>query len=154
MAELKTKLSDPLLLSLQLFDGSASLPKRVYVELSNPAGVLLESRFEIPHVINGDFRDETRLMTTDAYLVAQYFVYENDGVTADEDYIINKDVFIRDITGELVEDLDAGTSTIEVTGTLTGEITDTNLSGEINDENILDGLVNEEYTITGEIKDE
>lgn len=154
MAEIKTKLSDPLLISLQLYDGSASLPKRVFVELSNPAGVLVEPKFEIPHVINGDFRDETRDMTTDDYLVAQYFVYESDGVTADEDYIINKDVFIRDITGELVEDLDAGSSSIEIIGLLEGEISDSELNGEINSDNTLEGLVNEEYTITGEIKDE
>ena len=144
---------DPLTINLQLYDGTASMPKRVFVDLTKPDGTFIESRFEIPHVVNGDFRDETRLMTSDYYLTAQYFVYESDGVTIDEDYVINKDIFMRDVTGEIVEGLSLDAS-VEVTGTLEGVIKETILDGDIFDETPLEGIVIEDNSITGEIQDE
>ena len=150
---IKIKPGDKLPIQLQLYDGSKSLPKRVFVELSKPDGTLTEARFEIPHVINGDFRDETRVMTTDMYLTAQYFVYENDGVTEDDDYIINKDIFMRDINGELIEDLETSAG-LEYVGTLEGEIAEDKLEGNVIEENLLDGIATEDYTVIGEIEDE
>jgi len=149
------KVGENLIITLQLYDGLASMPKRVFVDLSAPNGTLLFPRFEILHVINGDFRDDTHLMPDLSYVTAQYFVYEPDGTTLDEDYIINKDVFMKAtcelsstviegsaIVGEIQEDsgllgsIDgiALEGTILISESLSGTIDDSSLEGEIANE--------------------
>jgi len=151
---IETKLGGPLLIQLQLYDGILSMPKRVFVDLSIPNGTLVEPRFEIAHVINGDFRNETRTMPNVEYVTAQYFVYESDGVTPDEDYIINKDIFVKtacDLTSNIVLGGEIE-GEVEVESTLSGELDQTELDGTIETESLLEGEI-DETTLEGEIDD-
>jgi len=151
---IETKIGDPLMIQLQLYDGLASMPKRVFVDLSVPNGTLIEPRFEIAHVIGGDFRNEVRVMPNEDYVTAQYFVYENDGVTLDEDYIINKDIFVKttcDLTSSIVLGGEIS-GEVELESTLSGEVDLTELDGTIETESELVGTI-DETTLEGVIDD-
>lgn len=137
------KQGENLPLQLQLDDGDFSLPKRVFVRLSYPNGTLVEPLFEISHITGGDFRDDTRVMPSNDYLVAQYYVYENDGVTLDEDYIITKDIFVQSIT----------TVTIENNQEISGEFGFDSIIGEFDSDKIA-GTIYTENEITGVVIDE
>lgn len=137
------KVGENLIITLQLYDGLASMPKRVFVDLSAPNGTLLFPRFEILHVINGDFRDTTHVMPDLNYVTAQYFVYEPNGITLDDDYIINKDVFMKeDVEGVVTNNQP-----------ISGIISSNSLSGEL-DSLQIDGTLDNELEIVGEVLDE
>ena len=160
MSELLRKEGDILYLNLQLYDGLTNMPKRVYVDLSDASGTLLEPRFEIFHVVNGDFRENTKVMPDEPTITAQYFVYENDGVTPDLTYTIPKDVYLKDLNGEVIhENLDAKVSSISAGGNnnnaleVSGEILEIEaISGTI-EEIEVSGNIEEMEAISGEVKD-
>lgn len=142
IGSIETKVGSSLLLNAQLYDGSDSMPKKIFVQLTYPSGTLLEPLFEIPHVIDGDFRDESRSMPDFEYVTAQYFVYENDGVTLDRTYAVTKDIFVRSIE-----------STLVVNQPITGEVSSSSIEGEVNSEEII-GTIISENQITGVVLDE
>lgn len=145
-------LGDPMNLALQLFDGNSA--KRVFVDLKKVDGSLLTPRFEILHSGNGLYRESTKVMPVDERINAIYYVYNLDGVTLDTDYTIAMDIYMRDLTGEIVEDnLDKKISAItfqttQITGDLDnsdidGEIDTSDLSGTVENSTILEGVVYE-----------
>jgi len=156
MSELR-KEGDIYYLNLQLYDGVISMPKRVFVELTDASGTLLEPRFEIPHIVNGDFRENTKVMPNESIVSAQYFVYENDGTTPDITYTIPKDIYLKDLNGEVIhENLDAKVSSIggsKNTIEVSGEILEIeSISGTI-EESEVSGSIEEIEAISGEVKD-
>lgn len=152
---MKLKLGDIIYLSLQLFDGIASMPKRVFVELRDVSGVLIEPLFEILHVDGGEFRNSARTMPSDEFVTASYFVYNNDGTTLDNQFAAGKDIFMRDFTGEIVaSNLDAKVSSA-FAASLIGEIEDSVLlSGELPTEEILTASLLDIEILEGTIEEE
>lgn len=148
-----TKKANSLLIQSQLDDGATD--RRVFVILSNPDGSLAEPRFEIPHVINGDYRDETRVMPSDkSYLTAQYFVYQPNAIDLDDSYTLEKDIFVRDLTGEIIDEGGIGGASVTVVnGIINGEITDDNIEGLILDNEEISGIIESDLTILGEINE-
>lgn len=106
------KLNEKLFLSLQLSDGTASLPKRVFVDVRDSLGVLLHTGVELTSVGGGEFKEDTLLMPNQAVITAHYSVFESDGVTPDLTYSIGKDVYMRDFSAELIDSSISGGITI------------------------------------------
>ena len=154
------KLNELLYLNLQLFDGEASLPKRVFVQLRDTTGTLTKPQFEIFHVGGGEFRETvaTEAMPNIEMLSASYFVYENDGVTLDTTYAVGKDVYMRDFSAEIIDvNLDAKVSSVgggsgaSIAGIdLQAELEETTLSADISVEDTLEGEIVEE-SLKGEL---
>jgi len=153
MNVLKIMNNQTLPIQLQLFDGSEYMPLRVFVDLTDPSGVLLYPRFEISHMKDGDFRHDSKTMPEEDYVVAQYFVYANDGVTRELAYEAEKDIFLRDIIGELINGGQLEVSVQKVIGALTGNIINTQIDGTVTDET-MSGTVSEDNIIIGVIENE
>lgn len=151
---MKLRPGDKIYLNLLLWDGVISLPKRVFVELRDQAGALIEPLFEIASVGGGEFRNSTRIMPNDSFVTASYFVYNNDGTTLDATYAAAKDTYMRDFTGEIITtNLDgkvSGAGNISLTGEINTEI----LTGDIPVEKILEASLVVEETIEGTIEEE
>ena len=152
------KVGDTLVLEAVLFDREASLPKRVFVDIRNTDNTLREPRFEIFHTAEGRFLDITRTMPDVVEFAAFYYVYEADGTTQDNSYGVGEDVFLKDVTGTIVEtNLDAKVSSVSggssgqdnIEGSvnegenLIGTMEDSDIEGEISEGNILAGELNE-----------
>lgn len=147
------KLSEKLFLNLQLFDGEASLPKRVFVNLKDGSNNIIAAPFEIFHVSGGEFRENTEVMPNVDTVHAQYFVYEADGVTLDPAYSVGKDVYMRDFSAEIVDlNLDAKVSSIS--GGASSGISAATIEGDLIEDDILEFEISEESTIDGEIPEE
>lgn len=125
------KLNEKLYLNLQLSDGTASMPKRVFVNLYTGDGTLAASNIELSHVGGGEFKEDTVTMPDVENLTAQYVVYESDGVTVDLAYNVGKDIFMRDYSAELVDSTLTGSITKYVTATIEGELNSGELQGDI-----------------------
>ena len=160
---IQRKLNEKLFLNLQLFDGEASLPKRVFVNLRDGNNNIIAAPFEIFHVSGGEFRENTEVMPNVDTVHAQYFVYEADGVTLDSAYSVGKDVYMRDFSAEIIDtNLDAKVSSISGGGSgniaaaiIEGEISeDETLESHLLGDESLEGSLPEEETIVGEIEEE
>ncbi len=85
-------------LNHQLSDGEISLPKVIRCYLRDQFGILLsgyESGLLLTHVGKGLFKNtETVMPAGTDEVTAQYIVYESDGTTPDETYLIDADIFV------------------------------------------------------------
>lgn len=139
---MRRKLGDILYLNLQLYDGEARFPLRVFVTLRDDLGNIFEPPFEIFHVGGGMFRDNTKTMPATPFLTAIYTVFEVDGITPNEKYLIAEDVYVRDLEGEIIFTLPiqiANVSSIE----LEASISDEQLEAEIEKEETISIELNE-----------
>lgn len=152
---MKLKLGDKLNLNLQLWDGDRNGGDvRVFCQLRDKDGASIEPEFEVLHVADGFYTENTRTMPAEEVVNAIFFVKKADGVTLDRRYSVAKDVYVRDIEGEIIVDtLDAKISStykadLEATiiegEVLSGSVEEiTVLSGEITEVQILEGEINE-----------
>lgn len=153
MAELR-KLGDKLNLNLQLYDGTASLPRRVFCNLVRMDGTLVTPQFELTHVGEGEFTETTKVMTSDSILLAHYYVKLTDGVTLDTNYTVSKDVYVRDVNGEIIAGGMSSTSVTVLSGMVEGEVLSTEtIEGTLIDD-IVEGNIIEGSVIEGVITDE
>jgi hypothetical protein len=84
---------EPIYLSLQLSDGDESLPKKVFAKVRDESKSTI-ANLELTHIGDGLFvKDDFEFPVNTDYLTAQYFVYEDDGVTKDDQYLISYDYF-------------------------------------------------------------
>jgi len=87
-------------------------------------------------------------------ILVTYYIRKSNGTSVETKYNPHylTEVFLRDLTGELINDnLDAKVSTAKVTeisGTLSS---DSGLSGSLSEDTILLGAIEEDTIITGEI---
>lgn len=146
------KYNEKLYLNLQLFDGAASLPKRVFVDLRDEVGSLIKPRFEIAHVGEGEFRESSELMPNVDMVSASYFVYENDGVTLDLSYAVGKDVYMRDYSAEIIDtNLDVKVSTVSGGGSVSN-IAGLELLAEVKENDIMETSVSESEDLVATIE--
>lgn len=143
------KYGDKLYLSCQLHDRNTT--RRVFVDLRKTDGSLVTARFEIPHVAFGVFKEATKTMPAEDSITAHYIVFEADGVTYSTSYTTEQEVYMRDLTGEIVDlNLDRSISSIvdtNLAGTIASneidaEITSVSISGSLNTlelEGVIDG---------------
>jgi hypothetical protein len=90
---------EPIYLSLQLSDGDESLPKKVFAKLRDESKATIAT-LELTHIGDGLFvKDDFEFPVNTDYLTAQYFVYENDGITKDDQYLISYDYFPLTLDG-------------------------------------------------------
>lgn len=89
-----TELGKEVRLNLQLTDGEENLPKVVKAVLKDHLGNTLPNMpLILTHVGGGLFKNFSELMPNVPEMTAQYFVYEDDGVTLSDEYDIPIDVF-------------------------------------------------------------
>lgn len=101
-------------LSLQLRNGDADMPLRVFVDLIDQDGVQLEPTFEIPHIDGGQFVNTTKIMPNIETLYARFKVRENDGSTVPDGHDDPVDRYDRDDAGQrVVQFLDQPVSALE-----------------------------------------
>lgn len=86
-------LGKPVRLNLQLDDGEESLPLIVKAVISDEFGNILANDIQLAHVGQGLFKDASFIMPDVPELIAQYFIYEADGVTLNSDYSIGVEAF-------------------------------------------------------------
>jgi len=146
------KLGDNLELNLQLWDGSDSQPKRVFVDLKKIDGVLTKPRFEILHKGDGLYAENVESMPADSVILASFIVFESDGATRSTIHAVGQEIYVRDITGEIVSaNLDVAVSSVDrakadLSGTIevavtTGTIEKQEILGTIEENNIITGVV-------------
>lgn len=108
------KLGDLLEVNLQLWDGAASQPKRVFVDLKRIDGTLLTPRFEILHKGDGLYAEEIKTMPIDNIILASLLVFESDGVTLSTTHTIGQETYMRDLIGEIISaNLDIPVSSLD-----------------------------------------
>lgn len=138
---------EKLFLSLQLYDGADSLPKRVFARVLNELGVELETNVELTHVGGGEFKENVLVMPAIDVLTVHYTVYESDGVTEAPQYQVAKDVYLRDLAGEIIVDRFSGTIASFV---LEADIESASLAGDIPEPEMLTADISTE-SLEGEI---
>jgi len=100
---------------IQLGDGGDGGTTRVFVEYQQPDTTVLTAEFELPHLGDGVYREDTTLMPDEDILVVQYYIRRSNGTSPSNKYDPNylTEVFLKDVTGQLVEDnLDKKISTL------------------------------------------
>lgn len=142
------RVGEKLYLTLQLADRATT--KRVFVELMDDTDTIVVSLFEILHVTNGIYRESTQVMPGTEMLRAFYYVYESDGVTLDTGYTTAEEVYVR-LEPVIVSESIVGT--IEE-ASISGSILEASLSATIDAEDILNGSINQEQELIGEICNE
>lgn len=158
------KLGDSLGLEVQLGDGAANVAStRVFAILRELDGTNIGTEFELVHVGDGKYTDETRVMPDFSKLTVTYFIRRVDGTSPSIFYVPNvlSEQFVKDVTGQIVEDnLDAQVSSISSGGSsnlnfdLEGTVQpDVYLVGELDTLDI-EGTINEDDIIEGEIPNE
>lgn len=156
----KYQFNDTLLLSIQLGDRAANVATtRVFCELRNPSGVVIEPLFEMSHISDGLYIDVSKTMPGLSEITAHYYINEIDGVTPSNKYDPNvyMEQIMRDFTGEIVEEnLDKKVSEVSVsTIEVIGEVNDDNeLSAQMPDDDILQGNLENDLILEGDILDE
>lgn len=150
----KVKLGEILGLEVQLGDGTSNIATtRVFADIRELDGTLIEAEFEMFHVGNGKYTDETKLMPAFDKITVTYYIRRADGTTPSNKYNPNylSEQFMRDIVAEIVEGgLSASASANEIVGTLDSSA---DVVGTIDDVEILT-VVTEEQTIIGVVTDE
>ena len=153
----RRKLGEQLKLSLQLGDGATQTASvRVFVELKDAGKVLLEPRFELTDDADGLYTDDdVKVMPTNSAIKATYFITDSGGTdltTLFAPAVVTEE-YLRDFTGELVEDgisgsTGSGQDNIEGVASadeaLIAEIAEESLIGELSDDTILEGEVRDE----------
>lgn len=135
---------DKLKLTLQLHDGAESLPKRVFCTLKDELFVDIEPVFEVAHVGNGVFQENTKLMTNIPTLFAYFRVTESDGTTDSEDHSEEHDRYERIVPLDLstVEIKPFALKGVVASGKIEGKISsDARLVGNIREENAIKGII-------------
>lgn len=129
------KLNDKLYLSLQLFNGPEGVSNKVFCELKDQLGVIVEPEFEIPHIANGFFSEGVKLMTSVEVIFAFFKVTESDGVTVSCEHTYSAQRYDRDFTGELVQSLRP------INATIIGEVSGGDISVNISDLEAIEGVI-------------
>lgn len=131
------KLNDKLYLSLQLYNGPDGSLNRVFVDLKDQDQNSIASDIELTHTSNGFFTESDELMPSVTALFAFFRVTEADGITISCDHAYHAQRYERDFTGELVQSLRP------IAATIIGEVSNSNIVGDIQGEVNIIGEVEE-----------
>jgi len=144
------KLGDTLNINLQLWDGAASQPKRVFVDLKSITGTLIGSRFEIFHKGDGLYAESTKTMPTNNIVLASLLVMESDGITLSSIHSISQEIYMRDLIGEIISaNLDIAVSSLNILRSdIFGTVETLDISGTIVNKEIV-GTIEPNIEITG-----
>lgn len=154
------KINTEMNLSLQLYDGEASLPKVVKCVLRDKLGAVLGSEVILSHVGDGEFKESSTLMPANDIVTAHFTVYNVDGITVDTKYSIAKDLYLRDYTAEIVAtNLDAKVSSVSgdsgygfIGIELEAELESIILDIELESEDTLDLTLEPSVSLSGELE--
>jgi hypothetical protein len=148
------KVGDALGLEVQLGDGDNRVAQtRVFADLRQLDGTLIGTEFELIHVGNGKYTDETRVMPDFEKISVSYYIRRADGTTPSNFFNPNflSEQFVKDVTGQLIEDnLSAFASSTSIEGAVDGDL---ELVGVVEDEDII-GIVDSDDSLTGVVNDE
>lgn len=121
MAEILVNIGQPIILNAQLSDADLSLPKIVKARIKAPDYSTV-NELTLAHVGSGLFVNDSFQMPEVPFLIAQYLVFETDGVTQDFNYSVGLNVFrnVEDIglggsgsVGKRADEIVAELSTLE-----------------------------------------
>lgn len=147
------KVGDSLGLEAQLGDGATNvLTTRIFAILRELDGTNIGTEFELIHVGDGKYTDETRVMPDFDKISVTYFIRLADGTTPSNIYIPNvlSEQFVKDVTGQIIEDSLSGG--IASNDAIEGQIEVAEyLIGTIDAEETLQGIVEDDTILIGEI---
>ena len=151
----KRMLGELLDISLQLGNGATQTALvRVFIDIKDSNKVLMEPRFEIFDNTDGLYVERTRTMPADRFIYVTYTITDAGGVnltTLFQPSVVTEE-YLRDTTGELVEDGISGSTgsqdnieaVINDDPALQGELQDSNLIAEVTSDTILEGEIRDE----------
>lgn len=155
MSRTKLKIGQKIMPEIQLGDGGDGGTTRVFVEYQEPDTTVITAEFELPHLGDGIYREDTTAMPDEDILVVQYYIRLADGTSPSNTYDPNylTEVFLRDVTGQIVDDnLDKKISSVScpsdlqislIDDKLTAQVEEFALTAVLNDNEVLIGVVNE-----------
>ena len=154
MGDNRRKLNEPLKLSLQLGDGNKKTNQvRVFATVKDPDKVVLVSRFELFDDNDGDYTDENLTLMPDEQSVKVTFEIRNltdtDQTALYTPQVVTEE-FLRDVTGEIVEEGLEGS--LLSNDAIEGQVfVSEDLIGALHQEEELQGTVENDTILIGEI---
>jgi len=143
--QITREVGEVLNLEAQLYDLTATMPKRIIADLLNADGSL-RGTVELTHVAKGVFVETAETMPNIDTLIVKYYTYESDGTTLSTTHEVAEDKFMLEarivvggeVVGSIVDDFE-----------ISGEVDETTIEGLLASEDAISGIINDDDLLEG-----